>query len=128
MLIKAEVKDEKAEGGPGSDGMKDTWVQCDSCNKWRRIPVLVAEQLDDNAQWHCSDNPNKAFASCKVAQELTNEEIDEQENESDNVGVDASPRRPVACAFMRACVHMAPHAATALTWSAENESTWEMKV
>ena len=60
---------------------KDSWVQCDSCNKWRRIPAAVADQLDENVPWHCQDNPNSAFASCSIPQELSNEEIDQQEEE-----------------------------------------------
>ncbi|GAX78574.1 hypothetical protein CEUSTIGMA_g6014.t1, partial [Chlamydomonas eustigma] len=64
---------------------KDTWVQCDSCNKWRRIPAIVADQLADDAKWHCQDNPNLAFASCDVPQELTNEEIDRAEEEEELV-------------------------------------------
>lgn len=28
-----------------------SWVACDSCNKWRRIPKAVAESLQDDAGW-----------------------------------------------------------------------------
>jgi hypothetical protein len=31
-----------------------TWVQCDACAKWRRIPVSVAETLDDKVKWWVS--------------------------------------------------------------------------
>ena len=60
---------------------KDSWVQCDSCNKWRRIPAVLADKLEDDAQWHCQDNPNAAYAACSVKQELSNEEIDQEEEE-----------------------------------------------
>lgn len=29
----------------------DTWVQCDSCEVWRRVPDYVSERLGDNDQW-----------------------------------------------------------------------------
>lgn len=29
----------------------DTWVQCDSCEVWRRVPNYVSERLGDNDQW-----------------------------------------------------------------------------
>ena len=28
-----------------------SWAQCDRCNKWRRIPKSVADELQDDAQW-----------------------------------------------------------------------------
>ena len=28
-----------------------SWVACDECNKWRRIPKAVAESLQDDAGW-----------------------------------------------------------------------------
>lgn len=28
-----------------------SWVACDACNKWRRIPKAVAESLQDDAGW-----------------------------------------------------------------------------
>jgi hypothetical protein len=102
-----------------------SWVQCDRCQKWRRIPAVVAEALDDDSPWcggrsallrargaarrgwrgeaatvrrqtqtrrcvcsrarrrHCEHNPNRPFASCSVAQELTNEEIDAGDDEEE---------------------------------------------
>ena len=62
---------------------KESWVQCDSCNNWRRIPAVLADKLDDNVPWHCQDNPNAAFASCSIRQELTNEEIDKEQEEEE---------------------------------------------
>lgn len=46
-VVKAEASvpmDVDAEG-------KESWVQCDSCNKWRRIPTTLAEQLSDSVPW-----------------------------------------------------------------------------
>ncbi len=91
---------------------KESWVQCDSCNKWRRIPALLADKLEDDAQWHCQDNPNAAFASCGVAQELTNEEIDqEEEDEQVRAPMHAcAPCMQPAAAAGHAAMHAAMHA------------------
>ena len=37
-----------AEGKRSKD---QTWVQCDRCTKWRRIPQVMADSLDENAHW-----------------------------------------------------------------------------
>lgn len=29
----------------------ESWVQCDRCTKWRRIPAAVAEALEDDSPW-----------------------------------------------------------------------------
>lgn len=63
---------------------RDSWVQCDGCNKWRRVPVAVANELSDDAPWHCQDNPNTAFGACTIPQELTNEEIDKEQQDNDD--------------------------------------------
>lgn len=34
-----------------SDPKEDHWVQCDRCNKWRRVPKRVADTLEDDATW-----------------------------------------------------------------------------
>eukprot|EP00798_Chlamydomonas_sp_ICE-L_P005065 gene5065-34860_t len=69
--------DASSSEGKGDEGVsEDSWVQCDRCNKWRNIPTVVAEKLDDKLPWYCEHNPNKEFASCSVPQGLTNEEID----------------------------------------------------
>ena len=47
----------------------DEWVACDECGKWRRVPEAVVAGLGDDDKWHCSDNPDRAFASCKVEEE-----------------------------------------------------------
>ena len=33
------------------DTMATTWVQCDKCALWRRIPVAIAETLDESTPW-----------------------------------------------------------------------------
>lgn len=35
-----------------------TWVQCDSCLKWRKLPDGI-DQLPE--KWYCSNNPDPQF-------------------------------------------------------------------
>jgi CW-type Zinc Finger len=36
---------------------EDTWVCCDGCGKWRRIPQTLADGLDENAPWQVIQFP-----------------------------------------------------------------------
>ena len=53
-----------------------SWVSCDECGKWRRIPVSE-DQLVDVHHWTCSVNPDPAFNVCSVPQEFEDDVIDE---------------------------------------------------
>lgn len=35
----------------GDDDAEQAWVQCDRCDKWRRIPASCAEKLSDDTPW-----------------------------------------------------------------------------
>ncbi|KAL3906261.1 MAG: hypothetical protein SGARI_004082, partial [Bacillariaceae sp.] len=58
---------------PPSRGSQDDdnveWVQCDKCQKWRKLPPdISADELPD--KWHCSMNTwNAATASCGAAED-----------------------------------------------------------
>lgn len=52
-----------------------SWVSCDECGKWRRIPLSLAEQLEE--EWTCSLNPDPSFNACSVPQEFEDHVIDE---------------------------------------------------
>lgn len=54
----------------------DTWVCCDSCGKWRRVPQVVAAELNDDIPWFCKDNQDTGYNNCDIPQELTDTEID----------------------------------------------------
>lgn len=43
--------DSDGSGSESDEAEADNWVQCDSCNKWRRIPVSAAALLDDKDPW-----------------------------------------------------------------------------
>eukprot|EP00976_Prorocentrum_cordatum_P002829 54765-Prorocentrum_minimum.AAC.2 len=59
------------EEKPGSNA----WVQCDKCEKWRRISRAASEALGDDA-WYCHLNADTRFSSCEQPQELSDVEID----------------------------------------------------
>ena len=54
----------------------DAWVQCDSCETWRRVPRVVADRLGENTAWFCHQNLDQKFSTCDDAQELSDDEID----------------------------------------------------
>lgn len=57
---------ETSEAGE-DHGEADTWVQCERCEKWRRLPPSSSSALPEH--WFCELNPDRAFASCEVAEE-----------------------------------------------------------
>ncbi|MCD7447380.1 hypothetical protein HAX54_028452 [Datura stramonium] len=66
---------------------RNAWVQCDDCFKWRRIPSLLADKIEEtNCRWTCKDNLDKAFADCSFPQEKSNSEINAELEISDGSG------------------------------------------
>jgi hypothetical protein len=89
-------------------GCSTNWVQCERCQKWRRITNEYADTVDDEVEWwvpawqehhpagallwththpatpcdrscrYCELNPDKQFANCNIPQELTDEQIDQE--------------------------------------------------
>ncbi|XP_020851632.1 MORC family CW-type zinc finger protein 3 [Phascolarctos cinereus] len=49
-----------------------TWVQCDSCLKWRKLPDGI-DQLPE--KWYCSMNPDPQFRSCLVPEEPEDDDL-----------------------------------------------------
>ncbi|XP_074070042.1 MORC family CW-type zinc finger protein 3 isoform X2 [Macrotis lagotis] len=49
-----------------------TWVQCDSCLKWRKLPDGI-DHLPD--KWYCSLNPDPQFRSCTVPEEPEDDDL-----------------------------------------------------
>ncbi|MQL72389.1 hypothetical protein Taro_004765 [Colocasia esculenta] len=45
----------------------ETWVQCDACRKWRRLPQRSI--LDATAAWFCSMNSDPFHQACTVPEE-----------------------------------------------------------
>ncbi|XP_076405354.1 MORC family CW-type zinc finger protein 3 isoform X2 [Peromyscus maniculatus bairdii] len=49
-----------------------TWVQCDSCLKWRKLPDGI-DQLPE--KWYCYNNPDPQFRNCEVPEEPEDEDL-----------------------------------------------------
>lgn len=49
-----------------------SWVQCDDCLKWRKLPHGTdLDKLPD--KWYCKDNPNSKIRSCNTPEEKEDE-------------------------------------------------------
>ncbi len=61
--------EDKAEKSEEVGASKQEWVQCDQCEKWRKVhPQISADNLPD--VWNCSMNTwDKNLASCSAAEE-----------------------------------------------------------
>ncbi|MFT7799932.1 MORC family CW-type zinc finger protein 3-like isoform X1 [Arapaima gigas] len=54
-----------------------TWVQCDKCLKWRRLPDGInCKALPE--QWFCHLNPDPQFRSCKAEEEPADSDDDQR--------------------------------------------------
>ncbi|XP_019416874.1 PREDICTED: histone-lysine N-methyltransferase ASHH2-like [Lupinus angustifolius] len=63
---------------------RNAWVRCDDCHKWRRIPAVLADLINEtNDTWTCKDNGDKTFADCAIPQEMSNAEINAELGISD---------------------------------------------
>ncbi|OVA04873.1 SNF2-related [Macleaya cordata] len=45
----------------------ETWVQCDACRKWRKLPETSL--LDATAAWFCSMNSDPLYQNCAIPEE-----------------------------------------------------------
>ncbi|KAK4276704.1 hypothetical protein QN277_014823 [Acacia crassicarpa] len=65
----------------------NAWVRCDDCHKWRRIPVELADLIEETkCTWTCKDSNDKAFSDCSTPQEKSNAEINAELGLSDASG------------------------------------------
>ncbi|PKI42478.1 hypothetical protein CRG98_037151 [Punica granatum] len=64
--------------------LRNAWVRCDDCHKWRRIAAALADSIEDaNSNWTCKDNQDKRFADCSILQEMSNADINAELELSD---------------------------------------------
>ncbi|NXI38815.1 MORC3 protein, partial [Galbula dea] len=49
-----------------------TWVQCDACLKWRKLPDGI-DSLPE--KWYCSLNPDPQFRNCNVPEEPEDDDL-----------------------------------------------------
>ena len=59
---------------PHLAAVPDCWVECQLCQKWRRL--LHRGRVKITGEWTCSQSVDIAFSSCDVPQELSLDEID----------------------------------------------------
>ena len=81
VTVKLEASAAAAENGEASDDNGDnflTWAQCERCDKWRKLSNGRA--LPEH--WFCELNPNRAFASCHIAEEQWSNGNENQEMEA----------------------------------------------
>ena len=51
-MVSEQFKNDTAACSPDANLKKaQTWVQCDRCSKWRRLPQILADSLDEEASW-----------------------------------------------------------------------------
>ncbi|KAG9441904.1 hypothetical protein H6P81_017758 [Aristolochia fimbriata] len=56
-----------------ASGAQDQWAQCDSCYKWRRLPLDVLIQ----SKWICADNVwDSTRSSCSAPDEISPKELE----------------------------------------------------
>ena len=55
--------------------VKQTWVQCDECSKWRRVPEKSIANLGDDDKWVCKMSVDLTYNKCSAKQEMTDEQI-----------------------------------------------------
>ena len=75
--VAAEEEVANATVGWAADATKqprNTWLSCDLCGQWRRLGRMKGDALPE--QWTCGQNPDPAYASCDVPQELPDDDID----------------------------------------------------
>jgi hypothetical protein len=68
---------------PHAPGLKDIWVSCDRCKKWRRLHVRGGRKAVP-AVWYCELNPDPLYDDCGHEQEeYETEEEDVEEEEAE---------------------------------------------
>uniref|UniRef100_A0A674KAS0 CW-type domain-containing protein n=1 Tax=Terrapene triunguis TaxID=2587831 RepID=A0A674KAS0_9SAUR len=73
--MKAKKNEEYPLDLPVEDLQKrpdQTWVQCDSCLKWRKLPDGI-DRLPE--KWYCSLNPDPQFRNCSVPEEPEDDDL-----------------------------------------------------
>ena len=69
--------DDSGKRGPGGGGKAaanvsaSDWIQCDDCQKWRRLPASEVRSLPTDAPWTCALNApfDRSRASCGAPEE-----------------------------------------------------------
>ena len=61
----------------------DYWLQCDECNKWRKLPFDIFYELKDKMVFKCDDT---RFLNCNIPEENYNNTIDNTTDIENGIG------------------------------------------
>ena len=50
------------------DSLPQPWLQCDACNKWRKVTVEEVAMYPEGSAWDCSLNFDDTHNSCQEPQ------------------------------------------------------------
>ena len=56
-------------GATSDVDVQSTWVQCDACQRWRRVSCELAEGFSQQDPWYCSMNLDINFNKCSIPEE-----------------------------------------------------------
>ncbi|CEF99605.1 Zinc finger, CW-type [Ostreococcus tauri] len=59
----------------GADAARESWLQCERCDRWRRVPRCVETALGEKGTFVCGDGRDGRFNACRRSQEATDREI-----------------------------------------------------
>ncbi|PAA91861.1 hypothetical protein BOX15_Mlig031723g4, partial [Macrostomum lignano] len=97
------------------------WVQCDSCQKWRRLLDVSDEEFRsiEKRAWYCSMNPDAYYNRCDIAEEVEDEESMVQDYRDART---TARRRNEAAAIRSLLSNSRPAGQSAASHSAESSS------
>ncbi len=77
----------------GASAQPCSWVQCDSCLKWRRLPWFVNPSEDIKEQFLCKDNQwTPESASCDAEEDAWDSEEEKGSSITWNISTDICPK------------------------------------
>lgn len=57
---------------------RNAWVSCDKCYKWRRIPALLADSIEDtNSSWYVITPTSLILCKCTIKEDILQEHVTE---------------------------------------------------
>lgn len=69
-------------GGAGSDRFvptaRQSWICCDTCGKWRKVPEATIKAFGERTPWQCALNIDRRFSACDVPEEGYTDDDDDE--------------------------------------------------
>ena len=76
--VAGEAEEEAAEEGSVNGGDEAVWVQCEKCEKWRRLPVGCSAP-DEETPWYCEMNGDETRNHCDADEDPMPADDEEEE-------------------------------------------------